>query len=197
MLGLLTHRCAFASTRLRTFHADALTAFHLNPSTDLTAAGEKPSSQPKAQGAATESLPHLIVPPPSETERLRREAEIPPPFDLVTTHFFLDCFSTTDLALLIPAVRARLTPGALWVVSEFRVPPTGPLRLPARILVRLLYLAFRMLTGLTPTHLPDYASLLRRSGLFPVSIRHSLAGLLTAELWQLPPASHSSPADPR
>ena len=125
-------------------------------------------------------------------------AALPPPtFDLVTTHFFLDCFSPADLARLIPAIRARLAPGALWVVSDFRIPPAGPLRLPARILVRLLYLAFRLITGLQPTSLPDYATLLRESGLSPLRIRHSLAGLLTAELWQLPPVGHSSPANPR
>lgn len=119
-----------------------------------------------------------------------------PTFDLVTTHFFLDCFSPADLARLIPAIRAHLAPGALWVVSEFRIPPSGPLHLPARVLVRLLYLTFRLLTGLEPTSLPDFASLLRQSGLFPVSIRHSLAGLLTAELWQLPPAGHSASSAP-
>ena len=126
--------------------------------------------------------------PPSPSPQ--RGASANPPFDLVTTHFFLDCFSAADLARLIPAIRARLMPGALWVVSDFRVPPSGPLRLPARVLVRLLYFAFRLFAGLRPTRLPDFASLLRQSGLAPVRIHHSLAGLLTAELWQLPPVSH-------
>ena len=122
-----------------------------------------------------------------------RSAVSQPTFDLVTTHFFLDCFSTADLARLIPAIRAHLAPGALWVVSEFRIPPSGPLRRPARALVRLLYLAFRLFTGLQPTRLPDFAPLLRQSGLVPIRIHHSFAGLLTADLWQLPPASPPPP----
>ena len=119
-----------------------------------------------------------------------------PRFDLVTTHFFLDCFSDPDLARLIPTVRDQLVPGALWVVSDFRVPPSGPLRLPARLLVRSLYRAFRLLTGLQPTHLPEHASALHRAGLVPLRTRHRLGGLLTAELWQLPLTTPTYPTSP-
>ncbi len=118
-----------------------------------------------------------------------------PPFDLVTTHFFLDCFSEPELARLIPAIRDRLAPGGLWAVSEFRIPSAGPLRLPARILVRTLYLAFRLLTGLRPTRLPDFATLLHRAGLVRIRTQHSLGGLLTAELWRR--RENPSVADPQ
>ncbi len=115
-----------------------------------------------------------------------------PAFDLVTTHFFLDCFTDPQLAHLIPAIRARLAPSALWVISDFRIPPTGLMRLPARLLVRALYLAFRIVTGLQPTRLPDFAPLLQQAGLSRVRSRHRLNGLLTAELWQLPDAASRS-----
>ncbi len=111
---------------------------------------------------------------------------VAPTCDLVATHFFLDCFSEPDLLRLVPAIRALLVPGALWVLSEFRIPPTGPLRLPARLLVRALYHAFRLFTGLQPTRLPEYTPILLKAGLVPISIRHSLGGILSAELWQLP-----------
>ena len=121
-----------------------------------------------------------------------------PTFDLAVTHFFLDCFTTAELHRLIPAVRSRLAPGALWLLSDFRIPPAGPLRLPARLVVRLLYAAFRLLTGLRPTRLPDHVSALSAAGLRPLHLRHRLGGLLTAELWRLPPASnsHGDPMDP-
>ena len=109
-----------------------------------------------------------------------------PGYDLIATHFFLDCFTETEIARLVPAIRGCLQPGGLWVLSEFRVPPRGLFRLPARLVVRVLYLVFRALTGLRPTRLPPFASHLREAGLVPVCTRHSLAGLLTAELWQLP-----------
>ena len=104
-------------------------------------------------------------------------------YDLVVTHFFLDCLTQPDLDTLITHINPTLTPGALWLISDFRV-PNGLMRLPARVLVRTLYLAFRLLTGLLTTHLPDYATPLTQAGLTRIAHQHRLAGLLTTELWQ-------------
>ena len=61
---------------------------------------------------------------------------------------------------------------------------TGPMRLPAKLIVRSLYLAFRILSGLKTTHLPDHTTPLNRAGFTKISHHHRLAGLLTTELWQ-------------
>ena len=106
-------------------------------------------------------------------------------YDLVVTHFFLDCLTQPDLEALIARVTPALTPGALWLVSDFRIPP-GPIGLPAKLFVRSLYLAFRLLTGLRTTHLPDHATPLAQAGLTRITHHHRLSGLLTSELWQLP-----------
>ncbi|HUZ95160.1 MAG TPA: class I SAM-dependent methyltransferase [Edaphobacter sp.] len=105
-------------------------------------------------------------------------------YDLVVTHFFLDCLTQSDVEALIDRIAPTLTPDALWLISDFRI-PEGHMRLPARILVRSLYLAFRIITGLRTTHLPDYASPLAKAGLTRLAHHHSLAGLLTTELWQI------------
>jgi len=107
-------------------------------------------------------------------------------YDLVVTHFFLDCLPQPDVETLIAHLTPHLAPGALWLISDFRIPP-GPMRLPARVLVRLLYLAFRILTGLRTTHLPDHATPLTQAGLSRTGCDHSLAGLLTTELWRHEP----------
>jgi SAM-dependent methyltransferase len=104
-------------------------------------------------------------------------------YDLVVTHFFLDCLTQPDLDSLITRINPTLTPGALWLVSDFRI-PSGPMHLPAKLLVRTLYLAFRLLTGLRTTHLADYATPLTQAGLTRIAHQHRLAGLLTTELWQ-------------
>jgi SAM-dependent methyltransferase len=104
-------------------------------------------------------------------------------YDLVVTHFFLDCLTQPELKTLITRITSTLTPGALWLLSDFRI-PASPMRLPARFLVRSLYLAFRLLTGLRTTQLPDYASSLTQAGLTRVAQHHSLVGILTTELWQ-------------
>ncbi|GAC1425619.1 MAG: hypothetical protein NVSMB62_22850 [Acidobacteriaceae bacterium] len=118
------------------------------------------------------------------------------PYDLIVTHFFLDCFNQTDLDRLCLRLRPHLAPDATWILSDFRIPPAGLLRLPARILVRALYLAFRLLSGLRITHLPDHAAALARIGLKRTTVHRSLGGLLTSELWQLIPP-HSSSLSPR
>jgi SAM-dependent methyltransferase len=103
-------------------------------------------------------------------------------YDLVVTHFFLDCLTQPQLDALATSIASQLTPNALWLVSDFRI-PSGPMRLPARLLVRGLYLAFRVLTGLRSTQLPDHASSLMLAGLTRIALHHSLLGLLTTELW--------------
>jgi hypothetical protein len=105
------------------------------------------------------------------------------PYDLVVTHFFLDCFTQPELDALITRITPTLTHGALWLISDFRI-PTGLMHLPAKLIVRSLYLAFRLLTGLRTTHLPDHATPLLQAGLVRIAYQHRLLGLLTTELWQ-------------
>jgi SAM-dependent methyltransferase len=110
------------------------------------------------------------------------------PYDLIVTHFFLDCLTQPDLEILITRIVPTLSPGALWLISDFQI-PSGPMRLPAKIFVRTLYLAFRILTGLRTTQLPDHVTPLQQAGLSRIAHRSRLAGLLVTELWQLKPAT--------
>jgi SAM-dependent methyltransferase len=105
-------------------------------------------------------------------------------YDLVVTHFFLDCFTQAELDTLVTRVASALAPGALWLVSDFRI-PTGLMRLPAMALVSRLYFAFRVLTGLGTNRLPDHATPLTQSCLIRIAHQHSFAGILATELWQV------------
>jgi ubiquinone/menaquinone biosynthesis C-methylase UbiE len=109
-------------------------------------------------------------------------------YDLVVTHFLLDCLTQPELEDLITRITPSLTPGALWLVSDFRI-PGGPMRLPAKFIVRALYLAFRVLTGLRTTHLPSHTTPLTKAGLTQIAHHYHLAGLLFTELWQTTPTS--------
>jgi SAM-dependent methyltransferase len=106
------------------------------------------------------------------------------PCDLIATHFFLDCLIQSELNALCTRITPHLTPQALWLVSDFRI-PTGTMRWASRAIVRALYLGFRLLTGLRTTELPDHTAALTAAGLTRIAYHHSLAGLLTTELWQL------------
>ena len=105
-------------------------------------------------------------------------------YDLVATHFFLDCLTQPDLEALITRITPHLTPKALWLISDFHIPQTGPMKPFAQAYVRGLYIAFRLLTGLRANSLPDHATPLTRSDFTRIAQHHHLGGLLTTELWQ-------------
>lgn len=103
-------------------------------------------------------------------------------YDLVVTHFFLDCFTQNEVDALATKVSARVIPEAVWLISDFRVPP-GVMRLPARLIIHSLYLAFRIITGLRTRQLPDHSLAMTRAGFTCIAQSLSLFGILTTELW--------------
>lgn len=120
-----------------------------------------------------------------------------PPYDLIATHFFLDCLTTQEIQLLTANLRGAISPSALWVVSEFAIPPGWPGRFIARPLVASLYFSFGLLTGLAVRSLPNHASALRQAGFTLIERRSRLAGLLIAELWSAnPPSPALTPTQP-
>jgi ubiquinone/menaquinone biosynthesis C-methylase UbiE len=117
-------------------------------------------------------------------------AELPawnPPaerYDLVATHFFLDCFPREQLAEVIKTLQRAARPGGWWLVSDFQIPRTGLRRLRAQIIHRLMYGFFRVVTKLPASALVSPQPFLRQSGF--VRVRHAEFdwGLLCAELWK-------------
>jgi hypothetical protein len=116
-------------------------------------------------------------------------------FDLVVTHFFLDCLSTDEVLALGARIGPLLAPGALWVVSEFAIPEGWFGRLVAGPVVQGLYVAFGLLTGLHTRTLPDYASALSGAGFRRIESRARLGGLLVSELWTPVERSFAHPLD--
>lgn len=95
-------------------------------------------------------------------------------YDLIVTHFFLDCFYETELEQLIARVSGAAAPRACWLISEFR--GNG-------WLVRALYLFFHIATGLSTRRLVDHHPLLKRHGFRLVRHEVDWRGLLASELW--------------
>ena len=104
-------------------------------------------------------------------------------YDLVVTHFFLDCLSTAEIVALAERVRPHLLRGAMWVVSDFGI-PRGVASLPARVVVSFLYVAFGVLTGLERRKLPRHGDALREAGFALADRRTWLGGLLFSEVWR-------------
>jgi ubiquinone/menaquinone biosynthesis C-methylase UbiE len=119
-----------------------------------------------------------------------RTMELPGTYDLVVTHFFLDCFTTDELESLVQRIPAHCRLGTKWLISEFSLPETGLRRVACRVLIRGMYLFFRIATGLRVSRLPEHGQAMSQSGFRLQRRRTSLGGLLVSELWEF----HTSPA---
>ena len=95
-------------------------------------------------------------------------------YDLIVTHFFLDCLDEDDQARLVARVAHAATPQARWLVSEFRK---------SGLLVRALYIFFRVATALKTRRLVDHHPLFQRSGFRLARSESAWRGLLASELW--------------
>jgi len=95
-------------------------------------------------------------------------------YDLIVTHFFLDCFDEKCLELLAARIARAAAPRARWIISEFRR---------SGWLVRCLYLFFGLSTGLRTRRLVDHHPVLTRHGFRLVRSETAWSGLLTSELW--------------
>ncbi|MBS1814039.1 MAG: class I SAM-dependent methyltransferase [Acidobacteria bacterium] len=109
--------------------------------------------------------------------------------DAVVTHFFLDCLTTTQIQTLI----TQLPTPMRWIVSDFHI-PSGILRPISQALVRSLYAAFRILTGLQTQELPDWRQSFRSSGWHLQKQSSVLRSLLIAETWERGATLRTSPA---
>lgn len=99
-------------------------------------------------------------------------------YDLVTTHFFLDCLTQQQVEQLIRTLLPALTTDAMWLVSDFDIPQQGVARPVAAALVPSLYAAFRVMTGLRTRQVPDYATALQQAGFDLMQRREIFAGLI-------------------
>ncbi len=116
-----------------------------------------------------------------------------PPYDLVATHFFLDCLTSDEVSALAARLRTCLTPSARWLISEFAVPGGCFGWLVARPVISTLYFAFWLLTGLSVRQLPNHRNALTQVGFTLIRQHEWLGGLLVSELWTLDPREADSP----
>ena len=105
-------------------------------------------------------------------------------FDLLVTHFFLDCFRAEHLAVLVPRLAAAAAPEARWLLADFCEPPSGFAKWRARWILRAMYFFFRRATRLAAVRLTPPDAFLQHSGFTLRERRPSDWGLLRADLWQ-------------
>jgi ubiquinone/menaquinone biosynthesis C-methylase UbiE len=105
-------------------------------------------------------------------------------YDLITAHFFLDCFDDREVAGVARKLVSLARPGAKLLLSDFRIPRQGIARYIDAAIVRGLYGAFRLTTGLRVARLPNYEAALELAGFRKDRETLKLGGLLVASLWR-------------
>lgn len=99
-------------------------------------------------------------------------------YDLIVTHFFLDCFEEAGAARLVERVARGACPNARWMISEFRESSRW-----AVVWLRLMYAFFGIATGLEIRRLIDHHPLLARHGFRMMRGESAWWGLMASELW--------------
>lgn len=106
-------------------------------------------------------------------------------YDLIATHFFLDCFPAGTLDGVVSRLAQSARPGAHWLVSDFQVPTRGGLpRLRARGILWMMYRFFRLATRLPADRLVAPGPILEKNGFTRKEHVEFEWGLLYAEWWQ-------------
>lgn len=105
-------------------------------------------------------------------------------YDAVTTLFFLDCFSETQVRELIARIRPSLTPEALWLHADFALPAHGWPRLRARVWLALMFAFFRWQTGLSLRALPPSDALLHTAGFHRLTHASWQHGFLVSSVYR-------------
>jgi len=108
----------------------------------------------------------------------------PATYDVVFTHFFLDCFNTMSLDCLVTRVSEALTPEASWVVSDFHQARQGWRQIYTSAWLVTMYCFFRFATGLKTRRLPDYEQTLASAGFVKSKEQMSGDGLIVSQWWQ-------------
>ncbi|HEY3600850.1 MAG TPA: class I SAM-dependent methyltransferase [Chthoniobacterales bacterium] len=105
-------------------------------------------------------------------------------YDLLVTHFFLDCFAEQGLPGVVAKLAGLATADAQWLIADFCEPATGWARFQARGLIAAMYFFFRVTAGIEGRRLFDYQPLVRSAGFCLTSQRLSANGMIRSQLWQ-------------
>jgi ubiquinone/menaquinone biosynthesis C-methylase UbiE len=104
-------------------------------------------------------------------------------YDLVVTHFVLDCFPEAALSGIVKQLARAATDDANWLLADFSIPPGGMARVRARAWLAAMYLFFRVFAGIPARALIDPTPFLRAEG-FALKRQHFFRkGILKSEIW--------------
>jgi SAM-dependent methyltransferase len=105
-------------------------------------------------------------------------------FDLIVTHFVLDCFPENRVAEIVTNLSAAATGNATWLLADFCVPPGPFARRRTALWLAAMYGFFRVTAGIEARGLVDPSPFLRAGGLELIKQSLFRSGLLKSEIWR-------------
>jgi trans-aconitate methyltransferase len=107
-------------------------------------------------------------------------------YDLIVTHFVLDCFPEDELADIVVRLSDAAAPNATWLLADFRIPAGSFARLHSRAWLLAMYRFFRLTARIEAKELVDPSPFLCREG-FVLQRQHLFRhGMLKSEMWSKP-----------
>jgi ubiquinone/menaquinone biosynthesis C-methylase UbiE len=110
-------------------------------------------------------------------------------YDLIITHFVLDCFRADQLEEIIPRLAAAASPDANWLIADFQMPAAGVKRIRSWMILRMMYAFFQAMTHLPAGKLTKPDSILNRSGFTLHRRAESEWDLLHSDWWRRLPVA--------
>jgi ubiquinone/menaquinone biosynthesis C-methylase UbiE len=105
-------------------------------------------------------------------------------YDLIVTHFFLDCFSEARIADIVNTLSRAATPNATWLLADFSMPAQGFARIRASLWLAAMYRFFRFTSGIEAKELAGPSPFLRAAG-FALASQHLFrSGMVKSQLWR-------------
>ncbi len=104
-------------------------------------------------------------------------------FDLIVSHFFLDCFGAQEIEDVVQKLAHAAGPGATWLLADFTLPSVGWANLWTRMWLGVMYAFFRLSAGLRARGLIDPTPFLRRHGFVLHARDLARGGMLKSEWW--------------
>ena len=104
-------------------------------------------------------------------------------YDLLVTHFFLDCFPGKELQAIIAKLASAAEPGAAWLIADFTIPRKRLARAHAKLWLRMMYTFFRATTRIAANELVDPAPYLAGRGFIQTAWKLSRASMLRSDVY--------------
>ncbi len=115
-------------------------------------------------------------------------------YDLIVTHFFLDCFPATQLQTIVEKLARAAAPKAKWLLADFCCPVSPAGRLRAGLWIKGMYLFFRAFAGIEARKLIDPSPFLQLHDFVCTQRTEFKNGMIKTEVWKrLPDHSTSAP----